>query len=178
MLDRRRFTFGALLAAVAAPAVARQPLGEVQAAAAPTEPPSEPLLRPRFEVSQRGDELVIHLTLANRAPEPLSVLAKLGSRLGPQLSVHRIGAPEGELLAEVVKIDRTELVSRVGPRPTYVTLAAAGEGAGAELDVGTYRFHAPEGPVGEVEVTLIVPSGSGALPYPPQRLVVGGKAGA
>jgi hypothetical protein len=139
MLDRRRFTFGALLVAAAGPAVAR------------AEEPVAPRLGARWEAGQRRDVLEVKLTLQNLGPDALPYVAKYGSRLGPWLQARRVGAPEGEELAAITVVDRRELVSRMGPRPEWATLAAAGS-AGDTVEVGVYRFAAPEGPLGEVEV--------------------------
>jgi hypothetical protein len=173
MLDRRRFSFGALLVAAAAPAVASASSKAIPEVA------EGPRLGARYGVSQKGDTVEVTLTLVNQASTPVSVVWRYGSRLGPAVSVHRVGAPEGENLAEVVKLDRKEMMSRMGPRPQYLSLAAAGSPA-SEAEVGTYRFTAPEGPAGEIEIQVTVSTEGDIVELPLERVTVGngGKVGA
>lgn len=138
MIDRRRFSFGALLAVGAASTVAR---AEVQR--------DLPAMGASFRATQRKGVLEVRVTLANQTDAPLDVQTMLGSRPGPRLEARRVGAPEGEMLAEIVKFDRKEMISRMGPPPTYVAVAP-----GASVEVGPYKFETPEGPVSEVELRL------------------------
>jgi hypothetical protein len=145
MLDRRRFTFGMLLGVTAA--------GEAFAGSEPAQQASEgPGLSGRYAAHQPNHKSVeVRLFLTNTSTEPKSVVHMRGSRPGPWISAARPGAPEGELLGPIYEADRNEIMSRIGPRPTFVALAA-----GAELEVGPYRFATPEGALDTIKLSALV----------------------
>lgn len=166
MLDRRRFTFGMLLGLGASAATA--------AIAA-----EQQRLSARYTIAQSGGKAIeVTLVLTNVSGEPLSIVSSRGSQPGPYVTAARVGAPEGEQLAPIIDVDRKELFSRIGPRPTFMTLAA-----GAEMTFGPYRYETPEGQAQRVVLTSQIQVGNGEFePYemlslPAQTLDVSKKAG-
>lgn len=140
MIDRRRFSFAALLAVGGASSVARaEGIAKVVAVGA------------AFTATHRKGVLEVKATLTNQSSEPLEVQSLLGSRPGPRLEAHRVGAPADEYLAEIVRFDKREMISRMGPPPTFVALAP-----GKSIEVGPYKFETPEGHLDAVELRLIV----------------------
>lgn len=180
MLDRRNFTFGMLLGlgtAAAGTAHAGSPAYQTAAQTLIPEASPEAAMPPlsvRYVVAQQGKTLEVRMFLTNTSSEPVSFVMKRGSRPGPWLVAQRVGAPEGEQLAEIIELDRKELISRIGPRPQYQALAA-----GSETEVGVYRFETPEGRVGQVVLTATVDLASfESVTLPPQVLKVrDGKTG-
>lgn len=167
MLDRRKFTFGMLLGAAASASTAASANPEQKA-------PQAERFRARYAATSAGKTVEITLALVNLSSEPVSVVSRRGSQPGAGLSVARVGAPDGEQLAPIINVDRKELVSRIGPRPIFETLAA-----GAEMSFGPYQFASPEGAPEEIVISSWVE----VAPYetveiPPQTIRLSGKRSA
>jgi hypothetical protein len=92
------------------------------------------------DVTPRGDVLHIRLAILNTSDVPLDVMVELGSRPGPDLRVFLAGEGEDIELAEVTKVERREILSRMGPRPRYEALAIGGR-----LEVGRWTYGLPQG---------------------------------
>jgi hypothetical protein len=169
MLDRRRFSFGMLLGVGAAgSAFAGSPTQQASA------PARGPALTGRYGAAQPSHKsLEVKLFLTNTSGDKMSLVHMRGSRPGPWIAAERPGAPEGEQLAPIIEVDRKELMSRVGPRPTFIALAA-----GAELEVGPYRFETPEGQLDSVRLSATVETSDyETIELPPQIVTVAsGKA--
>jgi hypothetical protein len=145
--SRRQFTFGALMLALSGKARASDT------------PPSKTLaLAPRYSARRVGQELLVDLSLVNQG-DATEVIHRWGSRLAPGMTaVVRVDGRPTEL-AQVVDLDRRELVSRMGPRPQFAPLAVD-----ATLDVGTYRFAWVDGlPEGTVQLALTVETADGMV---------------
>jgi hypothetical protein len=130
MLDRRSFTFGALLGLVSQSAAAAS--GPAIPEIAEPTGVSGRWLRPHYRVRRKGDELLVDLTLENTGPEAVDVLVEIGSRPGARVDVM---LEDGVRLHEIVRVDRRAMISRVGPMPRYAPIAA-----GRTLAAGTFRF--------------------------------------
>ena len=92
------------------------------------------------DVTPKGDVLHVRLAILNTSDAPLDVMVELGSRPGPGLRVSVVGEGEDIELAEVTKVERREIMSRMGPRPRYEALAIGGR-----LDVGRWTYGLPQG---------------------------------
>jgi len=165
--SRRQFTFGALMLALSGKAHAAKPGPKLpqQQQARPTDPvpTPTPLLSPRWAVGRKGKELHVFLALEN-AGDPTDVIVKWGSRLGPSLTAAIAVEDRYQELAQVFDVDRRELVSRMGPRPTFAPLARNGV-----LEIGTYRFAWVDGlPEDAVRLTLKGETADGTFELGPQ----------
>lgn len=164
MIGRRRFTFGALLAVGTASSAARASVGE-------SGPSPDALLAAEYRVSQRRGVLEVELALTNVSSGTIELQTLLGSRPGPRLEAHVVGTPDGERLPEIVKFDRRELISRMGPAPTYAAVAA-----GHTVRIGTYQFEIGRAPVEAVELFLTAYTDRDIVEMPRQVVPVGARA--
>lgn len=145
-IDRRSFSFAAIGLWLAGDAVAQDPA--VQQAAIP-EVLEGPSLTGRFEIRKEGKEAV--LTLAVTPTRAIDVLSKRGSRPAPVVNAYlQTDAGEVELVEIVGPMDRREMMSRVGPRPTYVAVAQ-----GQAFDLGPWRFQLAQGLTGTERVRVV-----------------------
>ncbi|MEQ1565273.1 MAG: hypothetical protein ABMA64_06515 [Myxococcota bacterium] len=165
MVDRRRFTFGGLLLAVA-PVAHADPAPPQMAPQTPPPPPHR--FDAVYALAHQDGQLAVTLAVVNLEPEPVSLLVRMGTRLGPRLRVTVDG----------VELDQPEAAatafSRLGPIPSYEVIAASGA-PGEELSIGTYRFRCPARPA-SVELRLWVATDLGTVELPPRRLSLEPKA--
>jgi hypothetical protein len=120
-MNRRAFTFASL---------ASFGLASVALAGDPTP------LEGRWAATVRGGVLDITLTVHNRGSAPRSVVARLGSRPGAELSASSVAGRDARMLTQVPREpDADEPMTRAGPTPHYELVAADGD-----LLLGTYSF--------------------------------------
>ncbi|MEQ1505487.1 MAG: hypothetical protein ABMB14_24860 [Myxococcota bacterium] len=166
-LDRRRFTFGSLLALVAPSAAAAIP--ELQAPQPPPQlvPQAGPApvgLRPVVAVERAPGRLYVDLALINEGSAPIDVLIALGARPGAAMNVVVVDGA-GQFVALERDIDRRELVSRMGPMPQWAPIAAH-----HRAELGRYAFLlAGSAPVA-VRIDVRVETGSGSVELPTVRV--------
>ena len=155
--NRRQFTFGALLLAVAGPARAagledlkkpgKKALPQQQAAS--PDPEVTPDLHIAIEPRIEGEYLHLTVSVQNRG-EPLDVMVAMGSRPGPTLTAIATIDDEALPLGDATEFDRREMMSRLGPRPEFAPLARGGT-----LQIKPYRLMWPKG-VEQVPVAITV----------------------
>ena len=129
-MTRRTFSFASLVFA-STPAFAD---------GKPADTPSGVRLASAADVTPKGDVLHVRLSVINTSEVPLDVMVELGSRPGPDLRVFLAGEAGDIELAEITKVERREVMSRMGPRPRYEALAIGGR-----LEVGRWTYGLPQG---------------------------------
>jgi hypothetical protein len=139
MLDRRRFTFGSLVALVSGTAAASTDASQAPPEVEPEVPaPPGPVLASSWAVERdKGSrQILATLTVRNDGPEPVELMVARGRNPGARVTAE----VDGEPLPPVFAVDRRELMSRVGPLPRYQVLAV-----GEAVEIGPYRFELPPG---------------------------------
>lgn len=169
-IDRRSFSFAAIGLWLAGDAIAQE--GVAQQAATIPEVPEGPPLTGRFGLRKEGREAV--LTLAVTAAHAMDVLSKRGSRPAPVVNAYlQTDAGEVELVEILGPVDRREMMSRMGPRPTYVAVAK-----GVPFDLGPWKFEIPQGLNGSERFRVVaqVWTGEGGVEIAAADLAFGDKA--
>lgn len=165
-------TFASLLLVASGPAEAGggpQTLDQALSGVEVATPAALPVTA-RWALSVREGVLTAKLTLVNAGTAPVDVLVQRGSSPGPN-----VRATLADVSLERVLSDRQEreMMSRMGPMPTYAAIAA-----GAEREVGTYTFTLPADYQGKrVRLEARVWGEDGATVTLPVEMVMGGKAG-
>ena len=165
-------SFATLLLAATGPALAGevpQSLDEaLQGVALQDEAPLP--VTARWALSVKDGVLTAKLTLVNASNAPVDVLTARGSSPGPN-----VRATLDDVVLDRVLSDRQEreMMSRMGPMPTYTAIAA-----GASREVGTYTFTLPADYAGKpLRLETRAWGASGASVTLPVEMVMGGKAG-
>ena len=128
------FSFASLLMSMVMPALADEPIAEVQAASAPAPQPQSPITG-RWESQIKGKELTLTLTLVNTSADAVDVVISRGSSPGPYVQASVDGTT---LDRKMEKTEMKEQYSRMGPMPTWAAVAP-----GKEIVAGVYRFILP-----------------------------------
>ena len=157
----RTLTFASLLLGAVQPMVARAEEPTYQQG-----PVVQPLtLAAKWALSVKNGVLIADLTLVNTGTSAVDVLIKSGHSPGPAVS-----ATLTELALEPV-LDRAQeqdMMSRMGPMPTFGVIAA-----GRELKAGTYKFTLPKGYEGQtVRISAYVRGEQGEPMVLPLTLVL------
>ncbi len=175
-MTARGLSFASLLLAATGPAVAgeaepapgltlKQALSGVSEATPATLP-----VTARWALSVSQGVLTAKLTLVNASNAPVDVLTARGSSPGPNVHATLDDAALSRVLND--KQER-EMMSRMGPMPTYTAIAA-----GASREVGTYTFALPADYAGKpLRLETRVWGAEGATVTLPVEMVMGGKAG-
>lgn len=133
-MNPRALTFASLLLAYAGPAAA------VEAIVEPPPSPEAPVpagdLRAAWRIEVRNGELVVHLSVTNTGSDARDVVVAYGR--GPGAWLQAVVGDE-ELEQVLPRAARADLMSRMGPAPSWAPVAA-----GATLDLGVYRFTLPK----------------------------------
>ena len=124
----RAFTFAALLAAAAGPALAETPVAQAPTAQAPESLP----LAAKWKLEVDGGVLIARLSLTNTSNAPVDVLVARGNGPGAYVTA---AVGEAQLEAILDRAQQSEMVSRRGPMPKYGAILA-----NQEHDAGTFRF--------------------------------------
>lgn len=158
MLDRRQFTFAALVTLISSSAAA-ETIPEVQ----PQLPSSPATLVPVYRAKRKGNEVQIDVSIRNAGTDAVDLLVAYGSQPAPRLTAT---LADGAVLEQLVEVGRRDLMSRIGPAPRYAPVAA-----GESVTVATYRF-AYSGSDSVVDVAIEVSTGQFPFALPTQRLTL------
>ena len=132
----RSLSFASLLLTAVQPAFAGgMPVAPVSQAATIPEVQSLTALQARWNLSIRGGELVADLILINTSAEAVDIVSARGHSPGPYVSAI-LG--ENTLSQVLTGVQERDMMSRMGPMPTYAAIAP-----GKEFVAGTYRFTLP-----------------------------------
>lgn len=148
-MNRRTFTFASLAS-----------FATVAQAAEPDANRSKIALEGRWTGAIHAGVLTLTLAVHNAGTEPIQALVAVGTRPAPVVCASLVvGHDEVALAAAPREMDVRELMSRMGPMPSYAMVAPD-----SDVVIGTFAFTLPTGSGAEViRVTATVETASGAV---------------
>lgn len=139
-MTARSFTFASLLLAAASPAFAEPP-SDLSKVLAEAEPAAPLPLSAKWDLKVKNGVLIAELKLVNTSASAVDIVVARGHSLGPSVQASLDDVALNQLLEPAQERD---MMSRMGPMPSYGPVAAGGE-----RTIGTYRFELPADSAGK-----------------------------
>lgn len=175
-ISRRSFSFASLAALFGAHAAQAatpvDPTPTIPEVDDPQAPAADPVVKVVPSLRKEGGALVLTLAVHNGGADPLEVLAAYGSRpaVEPEVTV-RVAGVEQPLVRILGPVDRREMMSRMGPMPTWASVAP-----GETIDLGPIRFELPRGAEPPVTVRGAIDGMGRAHPFEAKGLTWASKS--